>query len=217
MVYVGVVNKQRYPTDLSDSQWMIIQEFIPAAKSGGRPRSLEMREVINANLYVVAGGVQWRMLPKEYPPWQSVYWYFKQWRDSVLLQRMHDSLRARLRQRSGRHKHPAAGCLDSRSVTTTAVAGVRGYDKGKQINGCKRHILVDKLDLLLSVVVTPASVLDRDGARVTQEVGAGIRQQMRRQDQPLLPWIAQSEQLARNILYCLAASLSHLQIAHLPR
>lgn len=165
-MYVAVVSRQRYPTDLSDSQWMIIQEFIPAAKSGGRPRSLEMREVVNAVLYVVVGGVQWRMLPKEYPPWSSVYWYFAQWRESGAWQRIHDSLRALLRKRSGRHKHATAGCLDSQSVKTTAIAGVRGYDKGKQVNGRKRHLLVDTLGLLLAVVVTAASVQDRDGARL---------------------------------------------------
>lgn len=158
------MNKQRYASELTDSQWDIIQAMIPAAKSGGRPRSLEMRQVINAILYVTVGGISWRMLPQEYPPWQSVYSYFRQWRLDGTWQRIHDTLRALVRRRAGRHKHPTAGCLDSQSVKTTAFAGVRGYDAGKKINGSKRHLLVDTLGLLLAVLVTAASVQDRDGA-----------------------------------------------------
>lgn len=106
------------------------------------------------------------MLPKEYPKWQSVYYYFRVWRDDGTWQRIHDTVRAMVRRRAGRHKHPTAGCLDSQSVKTTAVAGIRGYDKGKQVNGRKRHLLVDTLGLLMAVVVTAASVQDRDGAKL---------------------------------------------------
>jgi len=160
------VNQRNYPSDLTDSQWNIIQELVPPAKFGGRPRSLDMRDVINGILYVVVGGIQWRMLPKEYPKWQSVYYYFRVWRDDGTWQRIHDTVRAMVRRRAGRHKHPTAGCLDSQSVKTTAVAGIRGYDKGKQVNGRKRHLLVDTLGLLMAVVVTAASVQDRDGAKL---------------------------------------------------
>jgi putative transposase len=160
------VNNQIYPTDLTDSQWDIIQELIPKAKSGGRPRSLAMRQVINAILYVTVGGIQWRMLPKEYPKWQSVYSYFRSWRKEGIWQRIHDTLRAKVRRKAGRHKHATAGCLDSQSVKTTAIPGIRGYDKGKQVKGRKRHLLVDTLGLLLVVVVTAASVQDRDGAKL---------------------------------------------------
>jgi putative transposase len=151
---------------LTDSQWGIIQELIPPAKPGGRPRSLDMRQVVNAILYVVVGGIQWRMLPREYPKWQSVYRYFRNWKRTAAWKRIHDTLRAALRRRTGRHKHPTGGCLDSQSVKTTAVPGNRGFDKAKLIKGRKRHILVDTTGLLMAVVVSAASVQERDGARL---------------------------------------------------
>jgi putative transposase len=160
------MSAQLYPSDLTDSQWVIIQEMIPPAKPGGRPRSLDMRLVVNAILYVVVGGIQWRMLPREYPKWQSVYSYFRAWRNDHTWQRIHDTLRAQVRRRAGRHKQPTGGCLDSQSVKTTAVPGTRGFDKGKLVNGRKRHLLVDTLGLLMAVVVTAASVQDRDGAKL---------------------------------------------------
>src|SRR4051794_1852495 len=119
---------QIYLTDLTDSQWNHIKDLIPPAKPGGRPRQLEMRRVINATLYVVVGGIQWRLLPKDFPKWQSVYHYFRQWRKSGLWQRLHETLRAKVRTQAGRHKHPTAGCLDSQSVKCSAVASTRGYD-----------------------------------------------------------------------------------------
>jgi putative transposase len=160
------MNTQLYPTDLTDRQWAVIQALIPPAKPGGRPRSLEMRQVVNAILYVVVGGIQWRMLPTQYPKWQSAYGYLRAWKRNGTWKRIHDTLRAMLRQRAGRHKQPTGGCLDSQSVKTTAVPGPRGFDKAKLVKGRKRHLLVDTQGLLMAVAVTSASVQDRDGARL---------------------------------------------------
>ena len=157
---------KNYPSDLTNEEFDCIKDLIPPPKPGGRPRELCMREVLNAIFYVTKGGGQWRMLPINFPKWKSVYDYFRDWRISGVWQRMHDTLRAKVREKEGRHKHPTGGCLDSQSVKTTEVGGIeRGFDAGKKVNGRKRHLLVDTVGLMLAVVVTAASVSDQAGAR----------------------------------------------------
>jgi putative transposase len=186
---------QVYPTDLTERQWDCIKELIPPAKPGGRPRALDMRAVINGILYIVVSGCQWRMLPREYPAWQSVYTYFQQWRDDGTWQRLHDTLRAQVRRCAGRHKHPTAGALDSQSVKTTHLPGVRGYDAGKKVNARKRPILVDTLGLLLAVEVTSAALSDPAGARLLLRRLGGACKKLRRiwvdgtYRGPLLEWV----------------------------
>lgn len=174
------MSDQRYPRDLTDTQWQYIKDLIPRAKPGGRPRTLAMRLVVNAIVYVVVGGIQWRMVPREYPKWQSVYQYFAQWRDSGAWQRIHDTLRAQVRRRAGRHKHPTAGCLDSQTVKRAARPGPCGFDAGKHCAGRKRHVLVDTLGLVLVVVVTAAAVQDRAGARLVLRHRRGGCKKLRR-------------------------------------
>ena len=156
---------KKYPTDLTDSQWNHIKDLFPTPKATGRPREIEFREVVNAIYYLLFTGCQWRFIPHDYPPWRSVYGYFRAWQDAGLWYRIHETLRSALRQKKGRHKHPTAGSLDSQSVKTTAVPSSRGFDAGKKIMGRKRHILVDTLGLMVALVVTTACVQDRDGLK----------------------------------------------------
>lgn len=166
---------QTYPTDLTDRHWDGIKDVIPSATPGGRPRSLDMRQVINAILYILVSGIQWRMVPKEYPHGKRVSHYFRHWRDDGPWQHIHDTLRAEVRRQAGRHEHPTAGALDRQSVKTTQVPGIRGYDSGKRVKGRNRQLLVDTLGLLLVVVVTTAAVSEHAGARLvlTRQGGAG--------------------------------------------
>jgi putative transposase len=147
-------------TDLTDEQWAIMELLIPAAKTGGRKREVNMREVLNTILYLNRTGCQWDMLPHDLLPKSTVYDYFAAWRDDGTWQRLLDALRARVRVQAGREATPSAASIDSQTVKTTEQGGEHGYDGGKKINGRKRHILVDTLGLLLAVVVTTAALDD---------------------------------------------------------
>jgi len=164
---------RRYDSDLTDAQWLLIEPLLPPPAAVGRREKHPRREIVNAILYVVRTGCAWRLLPKEYPPWQTVFWYFKRWQAEGSLDRLHDALRDRLRDADGRDPMVSAGIVDAQSVkgADTVSSATRGYDAGKKVNGRKRHIVVDTLGLLLVVMVTAASVQDRDGgARVLERL-----------------------------------------------
>ena len=156
-----------YPSDLTDEQWLVVEALVPAVRGGGRPAEHSRREIVNAILYVVRTGCSWRQLPHDFPPWATVFWYFKQWRADGTVDRIHDRLRAAVRDAAGRDPMASAGIVDAQSVkgSDTVGAATRGFDAGKKTNGRKRHIVVDTMGLLLAVIITTASVQDRDGAR----------------------------------------------------
>ena len=156
---------QTYPTDLQYSEWLLLEQFFPPA-TRGRPRKWELWQIINAILYVVRTGCQWRMLPTNFPPWQTVYGYLWRWTRSGLWAEINATLVAGVRVQAGRAPQPSAAVIDSQSVKTSEGGEARGVDVFKQTRGRKRHIVVDTLGLLLLVVVHSASVQDAAGGQV---------------------------------------------------
>jgi putative transposase len=160
------MERQGYPTDLTDAEWAYLAPHLPPASPRGRPRVHSYRVIVNAIFYLVRGGCAWRLLPRDLPPWRTVYHYFRVWRDDGTWERLNAALREQLRVRQGREAQPSAGIVDSQSVKTTGVGGPRGYDGGKKINGRKRHVLVDTQGFVLRATVHEANIADRDGIKL---------------------------------------------------
>lgn len=167
------MKRKPYPTDQTDEQWARLKPHLPKAQGRGAPRRVNLREIINALLYIGRTGCQWRMLPHDFPPWQTVYYYFKTWRNGGHWERINQELRIEVRLDAGKEAEPSAAVLDSQSVKTTETGGAHGYDAGKKVNGIKRHVLVDTLGLILALKVLTANIQDVNGARLLLEKAKG--------------------------------------------
>jgi putative transposase len=157
------MNSRPYDTNLTDAQFALLEPYLPRPKHLGRPPA-DLRAVLNAILYLVRSGCQWRLLPHDFPPWSTVHTWYRRWRRDGTWDKIHEALRQQVRLQAGRDPSPRASAVDSQSVKTTPQGGIKGFDNGKKVMGRKRHIWVDSMGLLLSVLVTGADVHDSRAA-----------------------------------------------------
>jgi len=160
-----------YPSDVTDAQWALIERHLPPVRPGGRPRKTDLRDVADAIFYILRTGCQWRYLPKDFPPKSTVWRYFDQWRQDGTLDEIHDLLRRKVRTAEKPYHPRTSASVDSQSVDTTSGGEQRGRDNAKNVDGRKRHIVVDSMGLLLAVLVTAANV---DDARAAPELFARL-------------------------------------------
>jgi len=175
--YAGVTKQpqpgKRYASDCTDKEWTIIAPELAQAAGPGRKRTVNLREVVNAIFYRTRTGCQWRLLPKEFPDWRHVWYYYKKWTTDGTWARLNDALRRLVRRAMGKQPEPSLAIMDSQTLKATEAGGERGYDGGKKINGRKRHIMVDTLGLLLVLIVHSAHLQDYEAAKMVLQKAQG--------------------------------------------